>query len=300
MAFNEPRLTDEEPGSIKDRLADPFEIEAVRWRVEERTPDGSKGKILAYVDPRRYADRLNQVLGPSGWDDNYSVKAIPGLIRPDPNGPVQAGKVFVHCQLFLKGLGTKPGLGESWADSENALARAESQSFRRACSRFGLGLYLYNLGKFWVRLDATGNPISVPELPSWAQPRAVRAPGSGSLATSHPRVRTFLDMRATNKIESFRSLLGDPIYLEILHRAGQSQSARAILSRNRQAEVLRWMEVAARRVNRVRTLTRLLGTAQLMAEMSTLQISSAASIPSLQALTLLLENMETIYGQRAA
>jgi len=58
------------------------------------------------------------------------------------------------------------------------------------------------------------------------------------------------------------------------------------------------MEEAARRLNRVKTLTRVPGTTQLIAEMAELHICSAMSIPSLEALTQLLKNMEISSGQR--
>ncbi|GGG87075.1 Rad52/Rad22 family DNA repair protein [Edaphobacter dinghuensis] len=294
------RLTAEERRSLEEKLSQPFPPEIIRWLVEERTPDRSKGKLLAYVDPRAYTDRLNEVVGPSGWHDRYSVNAISGVPRPERGGTVQSGKIFVLCHLTIHGFGTKPGTGERWADEKNALARAESQALRRACSRFGLGRYLYSLGEAWVRLDGAGSPVSVPELPQWALPGTSRIVVPSASVSTQSTPRNFLDTRITSRIESFKSCLGEPIYLEILHRVGQCQSARAILTRDCQTEVLRWMEAAARRANRIKTLTRVLGTAQLMEEMGDLQITSGMSIPSLQALTELLENMESIAQQHAA
>ena len=286
--------------SLVEELSQPFAVEAIKWIVEERAPHGNKGKLLADVDPREYTDRLNAVVGPSSWRDHYSVNTVSGVSRAERDRTVLSGKIFVLCHLTIDGLGTKTGTGEQWVDEKNALARAESQSLRRACSRFGLGRYLYSLGKFWVALDGSGNPLSVPELPQWALPAEASAIAISQPPAPDSRLRSFLDTRATGKIESFQGLLGEPIYQEILERAGQCHSARTILTRDRQMEVLRWMEAAARRVNRMRTLTRLLGTAQLMTEMDELNIASAMSIPDLQTLTQLLENLEAISGQRAA
>jgi len=40
----------------------------------------------------------------------------------------------VTCKLTIDGLGSHSGLGEEWADNENAGTSAEAQAFKRACS----------------------------------------------------------------------------------------------------------------------------------------------------------------------
>jgi len=42
------------------------------------------------------------------------------------------------------------GLGEEWEENDNAGTAAEAQAFKRACSCFGLGRYLYDLEGQWV------------------------------------------------------------------------------------------------------------------------------------------------------
>ena len=46
----------------------------------------------------------------------------------------------------------------------------EAQSFKRACSCFGLGRYLYYFTGTWVDLDGRKRPKSVPRLDGWATP----------------------------------------------------------------------------------------------------------------------------------
>src|SRR6202051_2935718 len=46
----------------------------------------------------------------------------------------------------------------------------EAQSFKRACSCFGLGRYLYYFTGTWVDLDDRKRPKSVPQLAGWATP----------------------------------------------------------------------------------------------------------------------------------
>ena len=50
----------------------------------------------------------------------------------------------------------------------------EAQSFKRACSRFGLGRYLYYFTGTWVDLDDRKRPKAVPKLDGWATPEGWR------------------------------------------------------------------------------------------------------------------------------
>jgi hypothetical protein len=45
------------------------------------------------------------------------------------------------------------------------------KAFKRACSCFGLGWYLYNLDGTWVDLDERRQPKFTPKLPNWAPPK---------------------------------------------------------------------------------------------------------------------------------
>jgi hypothetical protein len=83
-------------------------------------------------------------------------------------------------------LGTHSGLGEEWADNENAATAAEAQAFKRACACFGLGRYLYDLAGSWVDLDEKKQPVSRPKLPDWALPKR-KSNGSMPAGTTHPK-----------------------------------------------------------------------------------------------------------------
>ena len=93
--------------------------------------------------------------------------------RKSPSDKTQtaiSAKVVVVSRVTIHQLGTHTGVGEEWADDENAATRAEAQSFKRACACFGLGRYLYDFDKVWVDLDQYNRPIETPRLPDWACP----------------------------------------------------------------------------------------------------------------------------------
>jgi hypothetical protein len=76
--------------------------------------------------------------------------------------------------VTIHGLGSHTGVGEEWADDQNAATRAEAQAFKRACACFGLGRYLYDLDTVWVDLDQYNRPVRTPNLPDWALPSSTR------------------------------------------------------------------------------------------------------------------------------
>lgn len=55
------------------KLAAKFPRNAVSWRAQTVTKDGSKALALAYIDSRDVQDRLDEVVGPENWQDRYEV-----------------------------------------------------------------------------------------------------------------------------------------------------------------------------------------------------------------------------------
>ena len=164
---------------IKQRLIEPFDPEEIKWRVTatstiqtKRGPQ-KRGQLIAYADQRAYTDRLNSVFGEWGWTRDYDVQVAQNFERrtaSDKSQSAVAAKVVVVSRVTIHGLGTHTGVGEEWADDENAATRAEAQAFKRACACFGLGRYLYDLDKTWVDLDQSNRPAYTPSLPEWALP----------------------------------------------------------------------------------------------------------------------------------
>ena len=285
------------------QLAEPFDPSEIKWRVTHKTQDGSRGAVIAYADPRAYTDRLNQLFTPSGWTRNYDVTAVSAVSRQKRDKIIQTGKVLVTCTLTIARVGTHSGSGEQWADEQNAMTAAEAQSFKRAGSCFGLGRYLYNLPETWVPLDGQGKPIRLPALPNWALPNANLANGKTNPACGpRPPVvqRGPIDQKTTAKIEEFRRILGDPIYLEILWRVARARQANAIPNSQLQATVAEAMERASRGIRKVRSLAESIGDTQFVSVLDRLRIPSMSAIPNLEALRDLVSELEAVAGRPAA
>jgi hypothetical protein len=129
------------------------------------------------------------VFGEWGWTRDYDVQVAQNFERrtaSDRSQSAVAAKVVVVSRVTIHGLGTHTGVGEEWADDENAATRAEAQAFKRACACFGLGRYLYDLDKTWVDLDQSNRPAYMPSLPEWALPTSGRPQQRGPTPAPKP------------------------------------------------------------------------------------------------------------------
>jgi hypothetical protein len=109
-----------------------------------------------------------------------------------------------------------------------------------------------------------------------------------------------IDQRLTAEIEGFRGRLGEPIYAEILRRAGHSADARTIPNAERQKQTIEKMQAAARGFERLRQLAEMAGEAPFFALAERFKIASATELPSLASLKQLVENLESLANQQVA
>src|SRR5712692_2546003 len=174
-------------------LEDPFDPSEIKWRVTNTCKVGGpkgprdRGQMLAYADPRAYTDRLNDLFTTLGWTRDYNVQAVQNFERKERGATERTitAKIVVTCRVTIYGFGTHTGLGEEWADNNNAGTAAEAQGFKRACSCFGLGRYLYDLEGQWVDLDEKKRPLETPRLPDGALPKPQQRGGRNSANGKH-------------------------------------------------------------------------------------------------------------------
>ena len=296
------------PAEALARLEEPFASKEVKWLVAATSRDGRKGRVTPYADPRAYTDRLNQIFTASGWTRNYTIHTVSPITRLKNDKPIQTGKVLVTCVLSIPGVGTHSGCGEEWADDPNAMTSAEAQSFKRACSNFGLGRYFYRFGEMWVDLDEYKHPRELPTLPSWALPEDERrAPArDGAIkketgnGAAEPVQKGPLDASVTNKIEGSRRDLGQKLYGNILGSVAKVKSARDIPNQRVQQEVLKWMESGVRGVAQVRRVAAEIPETEFYGILDDLSIPRLDEIPNFGVLAKLVERMNEARSGRPA
>ena len=195
---------------------------------------------------------------------------------------------------------THTGCGEEWADEENALTSAEAQAFKRASSCFGLGRYLYNFVEMWVPLNEQRQPMTLPQLPKWALPKALGGGGRAHPPRPVAAQRGPIDQKATARIEGFRRILGNEIYREVLWRAADADKAEGIPNAQLQQNVIEAMERVARGIRRANSVAEQIGETPFIAVLDRLQISSMTDIPRLETLKALVAELEREVGRPAA
>jgi hypothetical protein len=159
-----------EVDSLTQQLATPFELTEVKFRPAMVT--GNRAMALAYVDARVIQDRLDDVLGVAGWQDDYECR--------------EDGSVV--CRLRLR-------LGDEWItkvdvggpseqpDGGDRLKAAFSDALKRAAVKFGIGRYLYRVPALWVDYDPKKKAfLQTPRLPAFALPERTK-----TLPVAEPR-----------------------------------------------------------------------------------------------------------------
>jgi hypothetical protein len=148
-----PPFSDSEPppaapltlNAIHAKLCKPFAAALVELKPGATTQDKSRALCMPFVDSRAYQTRLDRVVGPEGWSVEYR-----GL-----------SDRAVLCRLTILGV-TREDVGECNQADENAATSAVAQSFKRACSAFGLGRYLYSLPGVWADYNAQKKQVIDP------------------------------------------------------------------------------------------------------------------------------------------
>ncbi|MFZ0798469.1 MAG: Rad52/Rad22 family DNA repair protein [Terriglobales bacterium] len=280
----------------------PFHPSVIEWRVTNASKGGSlRGQVMPYADQRAYTDRLNTLFTPAGWTRRYAVHTSANFERSKDQKIV--AKVLVTCELTIFGLGSHSATGEEWADDDNAATAAEAQSFKRACSCFGLGRYLYYFSGTWVDLDERKRPKSVPKLDDWATPggwrRGLRpnaevasrlseqtTAGNNGNGDGHDSSRGADDHGASlvREIEQMEQALGKRMYRGLLKTLARVWNPKDIQDPAIQQKVLAHMQAAERGFGRLDAALERVGPESLTQVLRSLKLQSIDRVDSLHAL----------------
>ena len=291
----------------------PFDPQVIEWRVTNTTKDGkARGQVVPYASQRAYTDRLNAMLSPAGWTRKYVVNTSANFQRSRDQKTV--AKVFVTCELTIFGLGTHSATGEEWADDDNAATSAEAQAFKRACSCFGLGRYLYYFSGEWVDLDDRKRPKCVPQLPKWATPEGWKKglrPGQET-RTNPPKpvsppnnARSDRTQQASvgdtavlvRQIEALEEPLGKGLYRGLLKSVTRVWKPSDIRDATLLQKVLAQMQAAERGLRRLDDALKLTGSEALTPILGSLKVRSLDKVDSLETLKQVVLTLEQAASQ---
>jgi hypothetical protein len=308
-----PPFTSQKVQELFKELEVPFDPSVIEWRVINATKDKTRGQVIPYADQRAYTDRLNALVTPAGWTRKYAIHTSANFQRGKDERVV--AKILVTCELTIFGLGSHSATGEEWADDDNAGTSAEAQAFKRACSCFGLGRYLYHFSGVWVDLDERKRPKSIPRLFGWATPQgwkqglrpsqeadttfstpAPRGNLSAEVASPGQDVNRKESIALISQIEAMMEALGRRLYRGVLKTTARVWSPTEILDGDVLRRVLEQMKSAERGLRRLDVALNRVGPDTLASVLRSLRLDSLAQVDSLDTLRKLVLAMEQATG----
>lgn len=116
-----------------------FPREAISWRAQSVTKDGTKALALAYIDARDVMDRLDDVCGFENWQDRYEFHGTRTIC-------------YLSIRIDGEWVTKADGAGDSDVEAEKG---AISDALKRAAVKWGIGRYLYHIVSPWVPCETS-------------------------------------------------------------------------------------------------------------------------------------------------
>lgn len=157
---------------IQKELAEPFDPFDIEWRVQQAGETNGKkwALVLAYVTNRAIMERLDDVFGIDGWQNEY---------QPMPDGGIICGlkcKVPIGLVPYEKNGVVKATEGFEWITKYDGADKTAieatkgglSNAMKRAGVQWGIGRYLYRLETTFVTL-LEEKPMSGDYIPAFVK-----------------------------------------------------------------------------------------------------------------------------------
>lgn len=163
---------------LHEKLLEPFDPSDIEWRAGSFSQRTNKAMALAYITARAVMNRLDEVVGPENWMDEYTPISGDGGDR----GYICSISIKVGDEWITK----SDGANESTFESVKG---GLSDAFKRAGIKWGIGRYLYKLGVTWVPAEKKEKSRyvtlkSTPKLPQWALPAGYKGEVGENYSTS--------------------------------------------------------------------------------------------------------------------
>ena len=133
---------------LLNNLRIPFPEKDIEWRIQQTGMARGLpwGVVLAYVTNRAIMDRLDEVVGPENWTNDFTQS---------PNGGVL-------CTLGVR-------IEDGWVYKTDGADNTEiervkgglSNAMKRAGVQWGIGRYLYKLPRTFAIFGETGNKVKI-------------------------------------------------------------------------------------------------------------------------------------------
>jgi len=177
----------------------------------------------------------------------------------------------------------------------------EAQAFKRACSCFGLGRYLYYFTGVWVDLDERKRPKSIPRLFAWATPQGWREgqrPRQGADTTvANPTSHDVSPQEADGlirEIEAMADALGKRLYRGVLKTVARVWNPTEIHDPDILRRVLNQMHAAEAELRRLDAALNKVEPGTLVPILRSLRLYSLDQVDSLETLKRVVLEVERV------
>ena len=135
-----------DPRELLSRLAAPFAAEDLEWRLQIAYEDRMQGIAVPYVTNRAIQNRLDDVMGPDRWHNEFKPWHSTGKRESQLCG--------ISLYFEERGWITK------WDGAEDSdiepIKGGLSDSMKRAANQWGIGRVLYSMDTVWVNVEKKG------------------------------------------------------------------------------------------------------------------------------------------------
>ena len=141
-------MTQKDPRQIQEELAMPFAPEDLEWRLQRtfESRGETKGIAVAYVTNRAIMTRLDSVVGPENWYNEF--KPWHGANKKEAQ--------LCGIAVYYEGR----GFITKWDGAEDSdiepIKGGLSDSMKRAAVQWGIGRVLYNMDPVFVEVEQRG------------------------------------------------------------------------------------------------------------------------------------------------
>ncbi len=201
--------------SLKEALQQAFSPEMIQFLPKDIKQEKGQCTCRAfpYANKRVYEDRLNELVF-GEWSSPYAPPYA------------QGNKLIIPATVVILGIAhtdygeeffARTGKNGTTREEENTATEAYSQAFRRACAKFLLGRYLYDLPHLRLPYDQVTRQIAIStaERVAWVEklylergllpktfPRAATSPVSGSVQSVLSEPVTSSSERMSTKVQN--------------------------------------------------------------------------------------------------
>lgn len=137
--------------TMREGLSKPFAPEDLEWRIQVTSKDKASGLAVPYVTNRAIQDRLDDVVGPENWHNEY---------KPWHGNGKHEGQIC-GISIYFEGR----GFITKWDGAEDTdiepVKGGLSDSMKRAAVQWGIGRVLYKMNPIWVGIEQKGSSYMI-------------------------------------------------------------------------------------------------------------------------------------------